>query len=111
MSYALLYLSITACGLAALVWLAVRFYSVMAPQFIAAKCPYCKGELPGGATKCLHCGSDVPLTADPVPAPRPMDDVNLNPTFNRRTTVIIGLILTLVVGGVVALVVWATERG
>ncbi|MGN0153587.1 MAG: large conductance mechanosensitive channel protein MscL [Lachnospiraceae bacterium] len=24
------------------------------------KCPYCKGEIPIDATKCMHCTSDVP---------------------------------------------------
>lgn len=25
------------------------------------KCPECKGDVPMGATKCKHCGSELPL--------------------------------------------------
>ena len=26
----------------------------------ARKCPYCFGEVHDEATKCMHCGSDIP---------------------------------------------------
>lgn len=51
-------------------WLIVALGPDLAP---ARLCSACKGKVPDGATKCMHCGSD--LAAEPAPGVR--DSANL----------------------------------
>lgn len=41
-------------------WLLIAFGPDETPGTL---CPACKGKVPDGAVKCMHCGSDVPQQA------------------------------------------------
>ncbi len=41
----------------------VGFAVVMAIRYaVAAACPECRGKIPTGAARCLHCGSEIPAS-------------------------------------------------